>query len=212
MEKAAMPATKPNSDARESRAIIVPLELRSAAADGDGSTASGYAAVFNSKTDVGGYFTETISPGAFKSSLQTRDVIAVHSHDTGRVVGRLKAGTLSLREDDKGLAFENPLPDTTDGRDLVVQIGRGDIAGMSFAFRAAKQEWDETVDPPHRTIIEAELYEITYTPFPQYPDTDVALRSLEGARDERRQHNRTAGSIRISQRKARQAQLERRIG
>jgi len=141
--------------------------------------------------------------------MKDNDILALHSHDLGRVVGRTGAGTLTLREDDKGLAFENPLPETSDGRDLAVSIDRGDIPGMSFAFRARKEEWDETVDPPERTILEAEIYEITYTAFPAYPDTSVAMRSLEHAREERREHDRKAGSQRIASRRARQMQMER---
>ncbi|MEM9704125.1 MAG: HK97 family phage prohead protease, partial [Planctomycetota bacterium] len=57
---------------------------------------------------------------------------------------------------------ENELPDTQDGRDLAISIERGDIEGMSFRFVARKQEWDETQDPPMRTVLEAELLEITY--------------------------------------------------
>ncbi len=206
-----MPTIKPKIEGRESRAVSVLLELRTATA-GDGKrNAAGYAALFNSKTDIGGYWTETIAPGAFSKSLARRDVVALHSHDMGRVMGRTGAGTLALSEDEKGLAFDNELPDTQDGRDLAVQIERRDIPGMSFGFETLKQEWDETVDPPHRTIIEAELYEITYTAFPAYPDTEVGMRSLEGARNERRQQNRTAASHRIAQRRARQAQMERGI-
>ena len=192
-----MAATKPKTDGRETRALTIPLELRAAAEGVAARTAVGYAALFNVETDIGGYWTETIAPGAFAKSLQERDCLAVHSHDIGRVVGRLKAGTLSLREDDKGLAFENELPDTADGRDLAVQIHRGDVAGMSFAFRSVKSEWDETVEPPKRTIIEAELYEITYTAMPAYPDTEVGLRSLEGARQERREYNKSAAARRM---------------
>jgi HK97 family phage prohead protease len=205
------PKTKPETDGREIRAINTTLEMRAAATDGDTRTAAGHAVIFNVKTDICGYWTETIAPGAFTASLRSIDVVALHSHDPGRVVGRLGAGTLSLREDAKGLAFENELPDTSDGRDLAVSIDRGDIPGMSFGFVTRKQEWDETVDPPHRTIIEADLYEITYTALPQYPDTTVGLRSLEGARNERRDHNKAGAASRIAARRARQAQIERRI-
>lgn len=202
-----MPAPKPNPDSREVRAFTPGLEVR-AATEGEGRTASGYAALFNVETDIGGYWKETIAPGAFSKSLRERDVVALHSHDHGRVVGRTGAGTLSLREDTTGLAFTNELPDTSDGRDLAVQIERKDIPGMSFGFITRKQEWDETVDPPKRTILEADLYEITYTAFPAYPDTSVGLRSLEQIREER---GRVLPSANVAARRARQAQIERRI-
>ena len=195
-----MTAMKPKTDGREVRALTTALELRAAGDAGEVRTANGYAALYNAPTNIGGYWTEVLAPGVFDASLQERDVIAIHSHTTGRILGRMKAGTLTLRSDAKGLAFENPLPDTTDGRDLAVQIERGDIAGMSFGFRSVKEEWDESVDPPKRTILEAELYEITYTPLPAYPDTEVGLRSLEGARQERRDHNKSAASCRIARR------------
>ncbi|KAK0348964.1 hypothetical protein LTR94_035067, partial [Friedmanniomyces endolithicus] len=121
------------------------------------------------------------------------------------------AGTLILREDSKGLYFENPQPDTSDGRDLVVQLGRGDVAGMSIGFVSTRSEWDESKEVTERTIFEAILFEITYTGAPAYRDTEVALRSLEHFRDERRQHNRQGASLRMAARRARQAQLERRI-
>lgn len=205
------PSDRPKTDGRETRAFTTPLEIRAANDEAGKRTAAGHAILFNVETDVCGWFIEVIAPGAFAKSLQERDVVALHSHDIGRVVGRKGAGTLVLREDATGLAFENELPDTSDGRDLAVQIDRGDIPGMSFGFITRKQEWDETVEPPKRTVIEADLYEITYTALPQYPDTTVALRSLEHARAERRDHNRAGATARIAERRARQAQIERGI-
>lgn len=205
------PSTNKPPEGRETRAIETALELRAATEGETGHTASGYAALFGVRTNVGGYFTEEIVAGAFTKTLAEDDILAVHSHRSDRVVGRKGAGTLVLREDSKGLSFENPLPDTTDGRDLVVQIRRKDIPGMSFGFRAVRQEWDDTVDPPHRRVIEARLYEITYSASPQYGETEVALRSLEHAREERREHDKRGGSLRHAARRARQAQIERGI-
>lgn len=204
-------ADTPQTDVREKRALTDGLELRMVADDGGTRTAHGYAVLFNSAANIYDLWTEEFAPGAFTKSLQERDVIALHSHDVSRVVGRKKAGTLTLREDAKGLAFENPLPDTNDGRDLAVQIDRGDIAGMSFGFRATKQSWDDTVDPPKRTITEAELYEITYSAMPAYEDSEVGLRSLEAARAEKREHNKAGAASRIAARRARLAHAERRI-
>ena len=114
----------------ERRSLVAAPELR----EGDkGKTIAGYAAVFNEETDIGGAFREIIAPGAFKGTLD-RDIRALVDHDSGRVIGRSKAGTLRLNEDSHGLAVEVDLPDTTDGRDLAVSLSRGDISGMSFGF------------------------------------------------------------------------------
>lgn len=203
----AMPATIKTSDAREQRSFCGGLELRAEGDGESGRTTKGYACLFDNVTSIGGYWQERFAKGAFSKSLGERDVVALHSHDDGRPMGRMSRDTLRVSEDDKGLNFENDLPDTQDGRDLTTSIDRGDIEGMSFRFRALKEEWDETQDPPMRTVIEAELYEITYTAFPAYPDTEVGMRSLEHARAERRQHNRSGARARI---RMKQEQAERR--
>ncbi len=202
---------KPKQDARETRAIGAKLELRMDSDGNEVKTAIGYAALFNNDADIGGWWIERIAPGAFTKSLKEHDVVALHGHRSDRPLGRKSRDTLKLNEDDKGLAFENILPDTNDGRDLAVQLERGDIEGMSFGFVTRKQEWDETQDPPIRTILEAELHEITYTAFPAYPDTEVGLRSLEQLRNEKREHNKTGAEARIAAKLARQAQMERGI-
>lgn len=168
------------------RSLDVPVELR--AVEGGGTVAAGYAALFNSPTEIGGAWIETIARGAFSQALDG-DVLALVDHNYGRVIGRTSAGTLRLKEDERGLAVEIDLPDTTDGRDLAVQLKRGDIKGMSFGFRVTHDEWDETVSPPARTIHEVELIEVSAVARPAYPDTELGLRSLETARKERRAHN-----------------------
>lgn len=202
---------EPKINDRETRAIGAKLELRASESEDGTKTAAGYAALFNADTDIGGWWIERIAPGAFSKSLKENDVVSLLGHRADRPLGRKSRETLRLTEDDKGLAFENDLPDTTDGRDLAVQLDRGDIEGMSFGFVTRKQEWDETQDPPIRTIIEAELHEITYTAFPAYPDTEVGLRSLEAIRREKREHNKSGAMSRIHARRARQAQIERNI-
>src|SRR5690606_37712729 len=101
--------------------------------------------------------------------------------------------------------------DTSDGRDVKALIERGDISGMSFGFSVLRQEWDETVDPPKRTIIEVELREVSVVSEPAYDGTTIALRCLEDARKERRQHNFIAASHRIAERKAKSEQRFRGI-
>jgi HK97 family phage prohead protease len=189
-------------DGAEKRSVVLPVESR---ADNAGKvTVVGYAAVFGETADIGGYFREIIARGAFTNTLRTADVRAYFDHDSGRVLGRSSSGTLRLTEDQKGLAVEIDLPDTSDGRDVRTLIERGDISGMSFSFIAVRQEWDETADPPTRTLIEIELREVSIVSNPAYDGTSIALRSLEGARKEaRRQHNAAAFARRKAESEAR---------
>lgn len=160
----------------EKRTALLGVETR---AEEDGKrTLVGYAAVFNSDADLYGLWVERIEPGAFTPALSA-DVRALVDHDTGRVIGRTKSGTLRLAQDAKGLAVEVDVPNTTDGNDLWELVERGDISGMSFGFIVTKQEWDETVDPPIRTIKEVELLEVSAVAFPAYDDTTIGKRALE---------------------------------
>lgn len=177
----------------EKRSLIRPLEVRAA---GAAKTVAGYAAIFNSETDIAGMFRERIAPGAFSDSLND-DVRALFDHDWGRVIGRTASNTLRLAQDEVGLAVEIDLPDTADGRDLAVLIERGDISGMSFGFEVTKQVWDETGDTPLRTIEQVKLWEVSAVALPAYDDTSIAMRSLEAARKEVRQHNFNAAATRI---------------
>lgn len=183
-----------------------PIEKR---AD-EGRKVGGYAAVFNSEADIGGYFREIIAPGAFTETIKG-DVRALIDHDSGRVIGRTTAGTLRLAEDDTGLAIEIDLPDTGDGRDLATLIERGDVSGMSFGFVVTKEEWDETGDVPVRTIKAVDLMEVSVVAFPAYDDTSIAMRSLDDARKGKRQHNFNAAARRVAERKAKAEQRFRSI-
>jgi HK97 family phage prohead protease len=190
----------------ERRALAAAPELR---ADDKGKTIKGYAAVFNDVADIGGSFREIIAPGAFKDTLGG-DIRALVDHDTGRVIGRSKSGTLRLSEDDHGLAVEIDLPDTGDGRDLAHLLERGDISGMSFGFRVTHDEWDETKEIPTRTIRAVELFEVSAVAFPAYEGTALALRSRDAAKEETRraEHNAAAAKARIA---ARRAKMEQQI-
>ncbi len=186
----------------ETRTLIRTPDVR---ATDNGRTIGGYAAVFNSRANIGGYFEEVIAPGAFDDALM-QDVRALVDHDTGRVIGRTKAGTLRMKQDDMGLAVEIDLPDTSDGRDLATLIERGDVSGMSFGFVVTKETWDETMEPPMRTIQALDLREVSVVAFPAYDDTSIAMRSLEKSREmtkaERAEHNRLKAEARIAERKA----------
>ena len=156
------------------------LEIRSnGTLSATGKTLTGYAAVFNSEAVLGD-FSEVIRQGAFAKSLATgSNICALYQHQGDALLGTTRGGTLQLREDAKGLAFELALPDTSHGKDLAILVGRGDVAGCSFGFRVAPggDRWEQRGATLVRELIDVELVEITLTSDPAYQDTTVAMRS-----------------------------------
>jgi HK97 family phage prohead protease len=175
-------------DEKEIRCLnIKDLNLRVTRKD-DGSLPKieGYAAVFDSNSEDMG-FIERIAPGAFKDALKRSDARALFNHNPDYVLGRMSAGTLTLREDKKGLFMSVTPPDTQTIRDLVLSpIERGDINQQSFGFTIEADRWDNLdTDKPSRTILKVrELYDVSPVTYPAYQDTTVALRSLERAKQE----------------------------
>lgn len=158
---------------KETRSCVA--EIR---ADKESGKITGYAAVFNSLSgDLGG-FREQIKPGAFANTLNA-DVRALWNHDANIVLGRTTAGTLTLREDNHGLAIEIDPPDTQQARDLMVSITRGDISQMSFGFYTKGDEWEKRDGENIRTLTEVELFDVSPVTYPAYTDTSVGLRSLD---------------------------------
>ena len=156
------------------------LEIRSnGTLSATGKTLTGYAAVFNSEAVLGD-FSEVIRQGAFAKSLATgSNIRALYQHQGDALLGTTRGGTLQLREDARGLAFELALPDTSHGKDLAILVGRGDVAGCSFGFRVAPggDRWEQRGDTLVRELLNVDLVEITLTSDPAYQDTTVAMRS-----------------------------------
>jgi uncharacterized protein len=163
--------------------FVSAAELRAYAPDGvmggdeDQRDVGGYAAVFNSPTVIAGYFREQVAPGAFLTAITRDDVRALFNHDANYVLGRNRAGTLKLSEDERGLVWRATPPKTSWAADLAVSIERGDISGCSFSFVPTVEEWDFSDDLPMRTIRECELYDVSAVTYPAYDDTSVAMRS-----------------------------------
>lgn len=157
----------------------VPAEIR---ADGETVKVSGYAAVFNEETDIGGLFREVIEPGAFKDAIGRDDVVFLINHD-GLPLARTRSGTLTLREDERGLYMETEL-DATDPevKSIVPKMKRGDLDKMSFAFFPDVQEWDDTGETPLRRVKKASLVDVAIVTFPAYEGTEIGLRALDAYR------------------------------
>ncbi|WP_157054791.1 HK97 family phage prohead protease, partial [Liquorilactobacillus capillatus] len=102
-------------------------------ADPQGKVISGYAIVWNSQSkDLGG-FTEVVTPQAL-DGVDLSDVLMLNNHDYSQVLASVKAGTLELETDDKGLHFKATLPNTTYANDVYEQVTAGNIDSCSFGF------------------------------------------------------------------------------
>jgi len=137
---------------------------------------SGYAAVFNDSS-VPLPFKESIAPGAFRKTLtETPDVRLLINHE-GLPLARTKNGTLTLREDERGLFMDAQIADTQEGRDLYTLVQRGDLDQMSFAFRVVRQKWSE--DRSTRVLTELSLADgdVSVVTYPAYPTTSVEARA-----------------------------------
>lgn len=152
----------------ETRTNQIELEVREL--EDGGMSFEGYAAVFNSRSEDLGGFTETVAPGAFRRSLRSRnDIKMLWNHDTGAVLGSTRAGTLTLEEDERGLKVRAELPPTSLGRDIAVLVKRGDIDSMSFGFSVVRDSWNAAGD--ERVLEAVRLFEVSLVSYPAYQGT-----------------------------------------
>lgn len=161
----------------ETRVNVSDFELRET---GDGMTFTGYASVFNSRSENLGGFTEFVAPGAFTRSLKSRnDVKLLWNHDAGQVLGSTRAKSMTLTEDARGLKVEAKLPNTQLGRDTAELLRTGLVDSMSFGFNVIKDSWN--AEGNERTLHAVRLHEVSIVAFPAYAGTagTTSVRSLE---------------------------------
>lgn len=154
----------------------------------------GHAAVFNTRTSIGnplrwGWY-EEIAATAFDKTLKEGDARFLVDHDTSLLVARVSAGDLRLSTDEIGLAAEADLDEVLSYvRDLIRNLERRRITGMSFGFYVVRDTWSseevevevdgktQTYSVDVRRIEEVRLLEVSAVTFPAYEDTDAAVRA-----------------------------------
>ena len=156
------------------------LELRDYDEESGERRVEGYAAVFNSETDIGG-FAEVIAPSAFEGRLDD-PVVAVFNHNQLQPLAKVGAG-LELSVDERGLRYSFPIPDTTAGRDLIELMERGIVRDASFAFMLGSDgdSWESREGAKDlRTIHRvARLVDVSVVTVGAYSDASSVLRSFD---------------------------------
>ena len=164
---------------------------------------SGRPIVYNSPTDIGGMFREIIMPGALDGA-DLRDVPLLVNHNNKMIpVARSRRNngnsTMQLIPNSFGLDF-NAMIDVArnaTAAELYSAVERRDIDGMSFAFLASDERWEDLEsDYPTRYINKfSVIHEISAVTFPAYDATEINARSkvaLDSARaklESLRQHD-----------------------
>lgn len=186
---------------REVRAYSSEVRASPPTEDGGKLRFSGYAARFNSWSEDFGCFREQIAPGAFAHAIQADDVRALHNHNPDYVLGRNRSGTLTLREDDKGLFFDVLAPDTQWARDLRESVLRGDVNQCSFGFGVVKDEWRTVDGKDERTLLEVRLFDVSIVTYPAYPATEASARDIYSSYKETQAAPKQSGVNEVLRRK-----------
>lgn len=177
--------TATNKDVRS-----VKLHIRDTQTANDGShVISGTAVVFDQPSEAMP-FIEYVSPLAFRD-VDFSHVQLLYNHDFSSILARVDAGTLEISVDTKGLNFTATLPDTQLGNDTFTNIQNGNLQGLSFGFTIADDSWglDKDGNEVHTINQIDQLFEISLTPIPAYPETSVSVeRSLKQFRNEEREN------------------------
>lgn len=128
--------------------------------------------------DPSGSFTEIIRNGALDETDLT-DARLLYNHDLNKIPLAKTPKTMQLIKDSAGLKMVAHLPDTEEAKSVYTAVKRGDLSGMSFAFKVPKG--GDKCDPKTNTreILKIEkVYEISIVPFPAYPQTSVEARAV----------------------------------
>lgn len=155
-----------------------PAEFR---AEGESGLIVGVPIVYDTPTDIGGYFQETICKGAISQDV-IKDVRFFWNHNVEeKAIARTiipldKLGGMELIPTDKGVEMKmNPNRKRSDVNDLCLAIEDGVINAMSFMFGVKEERWeDEDTDYPKRFITKIEpLIEVSAVNFPAYASTSI---------------------------------------
>ena len=167
---------------RQLRSVATKFETRE---DGEEHVPhiSGYFASFTDVYEIAPGMTESIAKGAFSRSLGG-DIRALVNHDTTLVLGRTKAHTLELKEDEHGLWGDITInPNDVDAMNLYERVKRGDVDQCSFGFEIVGEETEVRPDGSvHWTLTDVNLFEVSACTFPAYKETNISARNAE--RDE----------------------------
>ena len=144
----------------------------------------GYAVVFDKPShDLGG-FIEYVDRRAL-DNCDMSGCVAMWNHKHDQPLASVANGTLNLTVDDIGLRYEFEPIQTSYGKDVKMLIESGEVRGSSFGFIANKDKWERRDGQNVRTLTDISvMIDVSPVTKPAYPDTTVAMRSMEESLNE----------------------------
>ncbi|ACD22249.1 HK97 family phage prohead protease [Clostridium botulinum] len=124
-----------------------------------------------------GNYTEIIKRGALDTA-DLSDIRLLYNHDTSKIPLARVPKTMGFNVDDKGLHMRATLPNTEEAKAVHTAVCRGDLTGMSFAFKVPKDGSFYDSKTNTRTITKIEkVYECSVVPYPAYQNTSIEARN-----------------------------------
>jgi uncharacterized protein len=167
---------------REIRAIVT--EAR-AAGEGADKKVEGLGIIYDRWVEIWPGYQERIRKGAAKAAATVKSYF---NHDPSQVLSTTTSKpALELKDSEEALTYSSPIPPTSYGKDLEVNLERGNVRGSSFSFDVPKggDKWTEDENGTiKRDITELTYYEVGPVTDPAYIQTTAALRSAEAAVEE----------------------------
>lgn len=160
------------------------VEMR--ALENEEMTVEGYAAVFDSVTDLG-WMKEVIDRHAFDNADMS-DIVMKYNHENSVLpMARTRGGSLRFEIDDHGLKIRAKLPNTSTNRDIYTLIKEEVLNKMSFAFTVKRQEYDYDTDT--RKILEFDkIFDVSVVDVPAYEQTEIYARNKEQYEKEKQEY------------------------
>ncbi len=145
----------------------VTLEVKEVAEDG---TFEGYGAVFGNLDRDG----DIVKKGAFSKSLKTRVPALLWQHNQRMPVGKFEV----VKEDKTGVFVKGRLAQKGQGEEALELLRMGAVTGLSIGFITRKSIRDEITG--QRTILEADLMEISIVTFPANEEARITAVKAAG--------------------------------
>jgi HK97 family phage prohead protease len=164
----------------------------------DANNIVGAAFIYNVRSALlYGIYYEELLPGC-ADSANMEDVVCRKNHDNNLVLGRTPE-TLKLELRSDGLYYDCDVAPTTTGKDVLIEVDRGDLRGSSFGYTTTVNgiKWGETDDgiPLRQVANMGRIVDVAPVTNPAFIETSVNLKQYERQLE---QENRHAAPLLVS--------------